>query len=111
MCWRPRSTATWPTDAFRWPWSPPRAPPSPGPSRGAIEPAPPRAPLAAALVAAADALELLVRPALSIVPSGRTPARGDPDEHNRLLVQALQRDGRLYVTGAVVDGRWCLRPC
>ena len=33
------------------------------------------------------------------------------DAHNRDLVGALQRDGRLYVTGAVVDGHWCLRPC
>jgi aromatic-L-amino-acid decarboxylase len=62
-------------------------------------------------VRAADDLELLVEPALSIVPFRRIPARGDADEHNRRLVRALQEDGRLYVTGAVVDGQWCLRPC
>ncbi|HEY3766973.1 MAG TPA: aminotransferase class V-fold PLP-dependent enzyme [Gaiellales bacterium] len=67
--------------------------------------------LVADLVRAADDLELLVEPALSIVPFRRIPAHGDVDEHNRRLVQELQRDGRLYVTGAVVDGRWCLRPC
>ena len=43
--------------------------------------------------------------------SGASPPAGDVDEHNRRLVGELQRDGRLYVTGAVVDGRWCLRPC
>jgi aromatic-L-amino-acid decarboxylase len=62
-------------------------------------------------VRAADDLELLVEPALSIVPFRRIPAHGDVDEHNRRLVGELQRDGRLYVTGAVVDGQWCLRPC
>jgi aromatic-L-amino-acid decarboxylase len=62
-------------------------------------------------VRAADDLELLVEPALSIVPFRRIPARGDVDEHNRRLVRALQDDGRLYVTGAMVDGQWCLRPC
>jgi aromatic-L-amino-acid decarboxylase len=67
--------------------------------------------LVADLVRAADDLELLVEPALSIVPFRRIPARGDADEHNRRLVEELQRDGRVYVTGAVVDGRWCLRPC
>jgi aromatic-L-amino-acid/L-tryptophan decarboxylase len=62
-------------------------------------------------VRAADDLELLVEPALSIVPFRRIPVRGDVDEHNRRLVRALQDDGRLYVTGAMVDGQWCLRPC
>jgi aromatic-L-amino-acid decarboxylase len=62
-------------------------------------------------VRAADDLELLVEPALSIVPFRRIPARGDVDEHNRRLVRALQEDGRLYVTAAMIDGQWCLRPC
>ena len=48
---------------------------------------------------------------LSIVPFRRVPARGDIDTHNQRLVRALQHDGRVYVTGAVVDGSWCLRPC
>jgi aromatic-L-amino-acid/L-tryptophan decarboxylase len=67
--------------------------------------------LVADLVRSADDLELMTEPALSIVPFRRVPSRGDPDAHNRRLVGALQRDGRVYVTGAVVDGRWCLRPC
>jgi aromatic-L-amino-acid/L-tryptophan decarboxylase len=67
--------------------------------------------LVADLVRDADDLELMTEPSLSIVPFRRVPSRGDPDAHNRRLVGALQRDGRVYVTGAVVDGRWCLRPC
>jgi aromatic-L-amino-acid/L-tryptophan decarboxylase len=67
--------------------------------------------LVADLVRSADDLELMTEPALSIVPFRHVPSRGDPDAHNRRLVGALQRDGRVYVTGAVVDGRWCLRPC
>jgi len=67
--------------------------------------------LVADLVREADDLELLTEPSLSIVPFRRVPARGDVDLHNQRLVGALQRDGRVYVTGAVVDGSWCLRPC
>jgi aromatic-L-amino-acid decarboxylase len=67
--------------------------------------------LVAELVRDADDLELMTEPSLSIVPFRRVPSRGDPDLHNRRLVGALQRDGRVYITGAVVDGRWCLRPC
>jgi aromatic-L-amino-acid decarboxylase len=67
--------------------------------------------LVADLVRAADDLELVTEPTLSIVPFRRVPAQGDVDAHNRRLVGELQRDGRVYVTGAVVDGRWCLRPC
>jgi aromatic-L-amino-acid decarboxylase len=67
--------------------------------------------LVADLVRKADDLELMTEPSLSIVPFRRVPARGDVDLHNQRLVGALQRDGRVYVTGAVVDGSWCLRPC
>jgi aromatic-L-amino-acid decarboxylase len=67
--------------------------------------------LVADLVREADDLELMIEPSLSIVPFRRVPAGGDVDLHNQRLVGALQRDGRVYVTGAVVDGSWCLRPC
>src|SRR4029078_7189784 len=53
----------------------------------------------------------MTEPSLSIVPFRRVPAKGDADLHNQRLVGALQRDGRVYVTGAVIDGSWCLRPC
>jgi aromatic-L-amino-acid/L-tryptophan decarboxylase len=57
-------------------------------------------------------LELLVaEPELSTVPFRRVPARGDVDEHNLRLARAMQDDGRVYVTSAIVDGQACLRPC
>jgi hypothetical protein len=33
------------------------------------------------------------------------------DEHNERLLTALQRDGRAYLSNAVVDGRFALRAC
>ena len=57
-------------------------------------------------------LELLVdEPQLSTVPFRRIPAHGDVDLHNLRLARAMQEDGRVFVTSAVVDGRTCLRPC
>ncbi len=35
----------------------------------------------------------------------------DVDALNMRLARALQSDGRVYVTSAVVDARACLRPC
>ncbi|MGL5824968.1 MAG: pyridoxal phosphate-dependent decarboxylase family protein, partial [Nocardioides sp.] len=54
---------------------------------------------------------LLGPPDLTVVPFRRIPRRGNVDEHNTRLARALQADGRVYVTGAVIDGRACLRPC
>ncbi|MFN8157818.1 MAG: aminotransferase class V-fold PLP-dependent enzyme [Candidatus Nanopelagicales bacterium] len=54
---------------------------------------------------------LLPSPDLSIVPIRRLPASGDVDAHNMRLARALQVDGRVYVTSAVIDGVACLRPC
>lgn len=66
----------------------------------------------AALVAGTANLELLVpEPQLSTVPFRRLPRSGDVDEHNMRLARALQADGRVFVTSAVIDGRACLRPC
>jgi len=63
-------------------------------------------------IRARPGLELLVdEPELSTVPFRRVPAAGDVDEHNLRLARALQEDGRVFVTSAVVDGRACLRPC
>ena len=45
------------------------------------------------------------------MPFRRVPARGDVDEHNLRLARAMQDDGRVYVTSAIVDGQACLRPC
>ena len=54
---------------------------------------------------------LLGPPDLTVVPFRRLPRQGDVNEHNIRLARALQRDGRVYVTGAVIDGQSCLRPC
>ncbi|MBI3649150.1 MAG: amino acid decarboxylase, partial [Actinobacteria bacterium] len=35
----------------------------------------------------------------------------DLDRHNLALARALQGDGRVYVSAAVIDGVACLRPC
>lgn len=54
---------------------------------------------------------LLPPPDLSIVPLRRIPSTGDVDAHNMRLARELQKDGRVYVTSAVIDGVACLRPC
>ena len=33
------------------------------------------------------------------------------DAHNERILQALQRDGRVYLSNATVDGRFALRAC
>ena len=56
-------------------------------------------------------LELLGPPDLSVVPFRRLPAGGDIDEHNRALAEAIQRDARVYLAPAEIDGHTWLRPC
>ena len=64
-------------------------------------------------VARHDDLEPLCGPPpLSIVPFRHVPAGvSDLDEHNARLVEALQRDGDVWVAPARVDEKVCLRPC
>ena len=51
-------------------------------------------------------------PQLSIVPIRHVmPDCPDMDRHNEELCRAMQRDGRVYVSPAVIDGRTWLRPC
>lgn len=50
-------------------------------------------------------------PPLSIVPFRHVAREGDLDRHNAALVEAIQRDGRIWVAPATVDGRVGLRPC
>jgi aromatic-L-amino-acid/L-tryptophan decarboxylase len=53
-----------------------------------------------------------VPPALSVVPVRHLlPGCPDPDGHNSLLAQALQEDGRVYISPADIDGHQWLRPC
>ena len=58
-------------------------------------------------------LELLTaEPALSIVPFRHVPGGVvDLNAHNAQLTAALQRDGRVYVAPAAIDGHVYLRPC
>ena len=58
-----------------------------------------------------DELELLGEPELSVVPFRHIATSGPLDEHNRALAAALRADGRVYVSGADIDGTACLRPC
>lgn len=58
------------------------------------------------------AFELLHEPMLSAVCFRHLPGHGsDVDAHNSRLAQAIADDGRVYLAGAVVDGRHCLRVC
>lgn len=58
--------------------------------------------------------ELLHEPMLSTVCFRHAPA-GVPadrlDAHNERLARAMQRDGRVFLAPAVIDGHTCLRVC
>jgi glutamate/tyrosine decarboxylase-like PLP-dependent enzyme len=65
-------------------------------------------------VADAEDFELLAGPGLSICCFRHTPTHVDEaalDAHNERLLHALQRDGRVYLSNATVDGRFALRAC
>jgi glutamate/tyrosine decarboxylase-like PLP-dependent enzyme len=48
-------------------------------------------------------------PDLSVVIFRYRPRAGDPDEFNQKLVEAIHRDGRVFLTSTVLDGRFTLR--
>ena len=50
-------------------------------------------------------------PSCRSCPSATSRPAGRLDEHNRKLAAALRADGRVYVSGAEIDGTACLRPC
>lgn len=55
---------------------------------------------------------LLHRPQLSIIPIRHRPVGcNDSNAHNAALCTAIQADGRVYVSQAVIDGEIWLRPC
>jgi glutamate/tyrosine decarboxylase-like PLP-dependent enzyme len=65
-------------------------------------------------VAEAEDFELLSGPGLSICCFRHVPAQLDEpalDAHNERILQALQRDGRVYLSNATIDGRFALRAC
>jgi aromatic-L-amino-acid/L-tryptophan decarboxylase len=68
----------------------------------------------AELVAAAEDFELLAGPGLSICCFRHAPKHVDEpalDAHNERILQALQGDGRVYLSNATVDGHFALRAC
>ena len=51
-------------------------------------------------------------PQLSVVPLRHVPAgTADVDAHQRRLCRAIERDGRVFLSPAVIDGEVWLRPC
>jgi glutamate/tyrosine decarboxylase-like PLP-dependent enzyme len=65
-------------------------------------------------VTAGEELELLAGPGLSICCFRHVPAGLSDqalDGHNERLLAALQRDGRVYLSNANVDGKFALRAC
>ncbi len=48
-------------------------------------------------------------PDLSIVTFRYLPRRGDPDAFNRRLIEAVQRDGRVFLSSTKIDGKFTLR--
>lgn len=68
--------------------------------------------LFASLVREHPEFELLHEPMLSTVCFRHVPAGvDDVSGHNERLARAMQRDGRVYLAPAVVDGESCLRVC
>src|SRR3954468_1460576 len=68
----------------------------------------------AQLVTAAEDFELLAGPGLSICCFHHAPAHVDEDAldaHNERVLHELQRDGRVYLSNATIDGRFALRAC
>jgi aromatic-L-amino-acid/L-tryptophan decarboxylase len=62
------------------------------------------------LLEADPAFELLHEPQLSTVCFRHLPSGGEePDAHNHRIAMAAQRDGRIYIAPAELDGRTCLR--
>jgi len=61
------------------------------------------------VVAAHPRLELVGPSDLSIVCFRYVPRRGDADALNRRLVNRIQQDGRVFVSGTLVRGTYALR--
>jgi aromatic-L-amino-acid decarboxylase len=64
--------------------------------------------MVSARLAAEPDFEIVTEPFLSLF-SFRHKAAGDPDEHNLALVNAINDDGRIYLTQTRVDGAIAIR--
>lgn len=56
-----------------------------------------------------DGFEVGPPPDLSVATYRYLPQRGDPDRFNARLVEALQEDGRIFVSSTTVGGKFMLR--
>jgi aromatic-L-amino-acid/L-tryptophan decarboxylase len=56
-----------------------------------------------------DGFEVGPPPDLSIVAFRYLPRRGDPEAFNRKLINAVQRDGRVFLSSTKIDGKFTLR--
>jgi aromatic-L-amino-acid/L-tryptophan decarboxylase len=56
-----------------------------------------------------DGFEVGPPPDLSIVTFRYLPRNGDPNAFNRRLIDAVQRDGRIFISSTMIDGRFTLR--
>ena len=56
-----------------------------------------------------DGFEVGPVPDLSIVTYRYQPQRGDANDFNRRLVQAVQSDGRIFISSTMLDGHFTLR--
>ena len=52
---------------------------------------------------------MLMRPELSVAMFRYVPKRGDADAFNERLIQAVRKDGRVFLSSSQVDGRFILR--
>ena len=48
-------------------------------------------------------------PELSVVTYRYVPAKGDANTFNKLLVEEVQRDGRIFISSTLLDGKFTLR--
>ena len=60
-------------------------------------------------IAATPGFEVGPTPDLSVVVFRYLPGRGDPDQFNRRLADAVRDDGRIYFSTTTLDGRLTLR--
>ena len=56
-----------------------------------------------------DGFEVGPYPDLSVVMYRYVPKRGDANEFNKRLVHEVQKDGRVFISSTMIDGKFVLR--